>query len=164
MMQWEVLSKTDAVQIVSSWQEMDKKSFAEMADNWSDLLISGLNDNYRKIREELINAYSKAKGSINENSSSKDKYLLDLQFGIELYKILNTYGLSPRTASNDQVWIYLGVKVVPDIITNRYPGTKTKDSDTEYWRNVNEDRLYKKRWNEINILYWCWQLRNIQLF
>lgn len=58
-------------------------------------------------------------------------YKFDLTFGLGLYQLLSkTAGFTNRVASNDDVWRYLSIKVIPDIVYCRW-GDK-------------EDRYYRK--------------------
>ena len=59
-------------------------------------------------------------------------YLYDLNFGLALYEVLNPRtGFNNRVATNDDVWRYLSVRVVPDIVRVRWQG------------NANEDRIFR---------------------
>ena len=58
-------------------------------------------------------------------------------------------------ASNDQVWIYLCVKVFPDLIHNRYPGHKLKTESGVVQRNINDERFWKTRRRiYLKVLWW----------
>ena len=56
---------------------------------------------------------------------------------------MKKYNFSVRMASNDQVWMYLCVKIFPDIIHDRYRGTKVKFENSIIERNINEERFWK---------------------
>ena len=58
-------------------------------------------------------------------------------------------------ASNDQVWMYLCVKIFPDIVHDRYRGTKVKSENSIVERNVNEERFWKTRRRiYLKVIWW----------
>lgn len=156
-MQWEIISKTDAAQETAVWQSKDIVAFNTMVTEWPDNISKSLGDDYLKLRNEVIEVYRQVRTGLENDSSLKKRkdYLTDLIFGVQFYQILKKYGFNVRTASNDQVWFYLGVKVFPDIVYDRYPGSKVKtDSGTEF-RNVNEDRYWKTRRRiYLKVIWW----------
>ena len=53
------------------------------------------------------------------------------------------------------MWIYLCVKVFPDLIHNRYPGHKLKTELGVIQRNINEERFWKTRRRiYLKVLWW----------
>ena len=146
-MQWEVMSKTDAAQMTGIWQGLGKNEFENMVSDWESTIPGSLNEDYTILRKEILDAHKKATDEVNTDPSlkSKKEYFTDLKFGIYLYSILKKYGFSVRMASNDQVWMYLCVKVFPDIVHSRYPGAKVKTENGVEQRNINEERFWKTR-------------------
>lgn len=67
---------------------------------------------------------------------ARSPYLFDLQFGLALYEILNRHGFTTRQASDDAIWRFIAIRVIPDIVQWRYPSDKES--------KINEDRFYKK--------------------
>ncbi len=111
-MKWEKLSKTKAA-------EHFKHSI-----NTDETLGFTANESYRELATDLNTAYSPLKNETKE-------YRKDLLFGLELYDILNNkYGLTPREASDNEIWNYLSIKVVPNIVSERW--------------GLNEARFYKE--------------------
>ena len=156
-MQWELLSKTDAAQITGRWQGMTTQMFHELVSGWDSSISGGLSDDYKALRNDLIQAYRKAKAEVDDNHDMRNKkeYYTDLKFAMYQYNILKKYGFNVRLASNDQIWIYLCVKVCPDIVYNRYPGAKVKTSGGYVSRNVNEERFWKTRRRiYLKVLWW----------
>ncbi len=156
-MQWELMSKMDAAQITGSWQGLDKESFDKLVNSWEQTIPETLNEEYQKLRTELLNAYKKAKQEVENNSEMKGKkdYYTDLLFALYQYDILKSHGFSVRLASNDQIWIYLCVRVLPDIVHSRYRGTKVKTEGGVEYRNVNEERFWRTRRRiYLKVLWW----------
>lgn len=110
---WKTLTKSDAAKTMLSWK----------AD---EIPTPSYDDKYNELREKLLDAEKKTFAFIKQNPKKKD-YFHDLIFGLELYEILNNdFNFSERNASNDEIWIYLSVKVVPDIVYNRWGLTETR--------------------------------------
>lgn len=83
-----------------------------------------------EIRNKMIDARDNLYDEYGFDSSSKLDYKFDLLYGIELYKILDEdCGFSNRVASNDDIWRYISIKVIPDIVHARW--------------GLNEDHFYK---------------------
>lgn len=80
-----------------------------------------LHDDYRDIRYNLRELYSKSIVYKNENTYNKDEYKTDLNYALNIYDYFN--GLewyNDSVASNYDFWTYICVKVVPDIIEDRH--------------------------------------------
>lgn len=156
-MEWKIMSKTDALSVTSSWQQMNKEAFDKMVVEWADKIDKDLPEEYKTLRKEILEANDRSKRKVRDNKdySKKKDYFTDLFFAIELYSILDKYGFSIRMASNDQVWIYLCVVVFPDIVHARYPGIKTKINGEYIERNINEERFWKTRRRiYLKVLWW----------
>lgn len=69
-----------------------------------------LRDNLIEKRDYIFDKYKLDDGM--------QEYVFDLNFGLALYEILSD--LSPRDAANDDVWRYISVKVIPDIVHSRW--------------------------------------------
>lgn len=73
------------------------------------------------LRQELLEARDLVFEKLGLDNSNKLDYSFDLSFGLKLYQILNeNIGFTNRVASNDDVWRYLSVCVVPDIVHSRW--------------------------------------------
>ena len=156
-MQWELLSKADAEQITAPWQDMPKEKFDLMVMEWPATIPQKLNDDYRQLRKDVMQAYTSAREAVlnDANAGTKKEYYTDLRFALNFYDVLKKYDFSLRMASNDQVWIYLCVKVFPDLIHNRYPGHKLKTELGVIQRNINEERFWKTRRRiYLKVLWW----------
>ena len=157
-MEWKVLSKSEASRITGSWQQMEKKSFDEMIENCETSISDELNDEYKALRAEVLDAKKNVDQLIvnDTNYKLKKDYYTDLLFGRKFYEILRKYNFGVRMASNDQVWIYFCVKVFPDIVHKRYTGSKKKkDTGETIELNVNEERFWQTRRRiYLKVLWW----------
>lgn len=69
-----------------------------------------------QARDEIYEKYN-----IDEKGIDRFKYTFDLEFGLELYRILNqSFTFTNRDASNDDIWKFLSIKVIPDIVHARH--------------------------------------------
>lgn len=112
------------------------------------LKVSVLDDNYKKLRNQLRAIRFKILGSkaadINYNFDY-NKYEFDLRFGLEMRRLFESeYStvFTERVLSNNSFWIYLSVSVIPDIVSER-------------WGENNHARSYKvprRIW--LNTLWW----------
>ena len=113
------------------WKEMNK-SIAQ--DIYNDKILAdknyvGDNDSdYQKIRNGILEAYKATLLELNipnsDVSNNTKKYQFDTIFGIKLYKFLCSkeigINMGIREASNDNIWIYIQINVVPEIIISRW--------------------------------------------
>ena len=111
-MRWRKLSKTDANSIFLNWMNNDiQPSFT--ADN-----------EYKELSNQL---QSIMKDHLLESDMSGGKYKFDLNFGLDLYILLDKkYNFTIREASNDEIWIYISMKVIPDIVLARWRMTESR--------------------------------------
>ncbi|MCJ0968255.1 hypothetical protein MTW78_09125 [Mammaliicoccus sciuri] len=73
------------------------------------------------LREKLINARDEVYDQFELDNVNKLGYTFDLNFGLKVYEILNkNIGFNNRVAANDEVWRYLSIKVIPDIVHSRW--------------------------------------------
>ncbi|MCP3027018.1 DUF6339 family protein [Halobacillus sp. A5] len=86
---------------------------------------------YSGLRESLSKKYIEINNFIDENQVDKREYFIDLKFGLELFTLLKEqYNFTPRDASDDKVWLYFSMKVIPDIVYKRW--------------GLKEERFYKQ--------------------
>lgn len=82
-----------------------------------------IRNDIQEFNQQVINE------SLQSNISKKD-YYVDAHLGILLYDYLwNQPGFSLRAAANDDFWRYLSLKVVPDVVAERWG----KDNESHYW-------------------------------
>lgn len=128
-MEWKTLSKVDAKQKVIKWEKEGLKAFKQMIADL-DTSAGNLNQNYRSLRTELLLAWEQAQQEVEEFREEKKRktYLIDLIFGSKLYQIMKKRGMNVRFASYDNIWIYIGMTIVPEITFERF-GDKNKSKD-----------------------------------
>lgn len=127
-MEWKVLSKSKS------------------AEEFFDLILHGspapkCHESYITLKKELEDAFSYAIGECsNPNGAIVDKYKFDCYFGLKLYEILSQekYSFKEHDASNDGIWRYIQIYVIPDIIKSR-----VGCNDDAFYKKPN--RLYLKR-------------------
>lgn len=118
-MRWIKLNKGRAEQIFKNWTINDAPREFNAEPHYQQLL-----EDLKLIDDEV------QKEMAENNILNKASYFYDLQFGIRLYELTkNKYNMTVRDASDDGVWIYISMQVIPDIIEERW-GL----SDTRFYR------------------------------
>lgn len=159
IVKWETLSKNAAALRAESWTNMPTEGFEQLIDMWSRHEIDEFPLSYSSLRKKLVEQYDSIKNYINNDpilcSSTTKTYQLEYRYALQVYKILNEEGMTVRNASDDGVWRFLSIIVLPDIIYDRW---KKPDSP----KYINADRFYgatRRIW--FKILWWyvylCWQ-------
>ena len=110
-MNYKKLTLSEASELMNQWKE-DSDAYLE----------EKLDTEYLNIRKELIESYAKV--------DNGQKYSLDYKFGILLNYILQKNGFTLRDASDDGVWRYLSMCVVPDLVGRRWG----KDAEIRYYK------------------------------
>lgn len=78
---------------------------------------------HEDLRNDFISIQDKIFEKYSLDNLDKQGYLLDLSFGLETYVLLkNSYNFTLRDASNDDVWRFLQMEIVPDIVFIRWGG------------------------------------------
>lgn len=89
-------------------------------------------EQFREIRRKLIEARDRIFEDFNLDGVNKLGYEFDLRYGIEVYKILNEkIGFTNRIAAKDDVWRYLSVNIIPDVVHARWD-----KNDERFYRNA----------------------------
>lgn len=103
-----------------------QKAMEEWKESYPQL--PSIDSEYEQIRRDLQELNKQIR---DVGSDRKDlKYFVDSQFGLALYEYFwNMSGFSMRVAANDDFWRYLSIKVVPDIVAQRWG----KDNESHYW-------------------------------
>lgn len=116
-------------------QDFDKITVEKLKDIY-------VPDKYSDLRESLITARDKVFDLKDLDTIEKLGYSFDLSFGLELYSILNDeYNFKLRDAANDDIWRFLQLQIIPDIVFSRW--------------GRNEERFYKaNRRIWIKTLWW----------
>lgn len=107
-----------------------KKDFECLVVKSKSVEPISVNEKFTELRESLIAARNDIFEEHEMDSANKLDYNFDLLFGLKLYEILNeSIGFSNRIATDDDVWRYLSVCIVPDIVHSRW--------------SLNADHFYK---------------------
>lgn len=103
-----------------------QKAMGEWKESYPQL--PSIDSEYEQIRRDLQELHAKIREVANDRKDLK--YYVDSQFGLALYEYFwNMPGFSMRVAANDDFWRYLSIKVVPDIVAQRWG----KDNESHYW-------------------------------
>ena len=113
---------------------MESKKFMELYGEWDSELPSSLPADYRELRRVILDLYGH---SLDVQDGGNGKYSSDLDFAIGLYTHLNSIGMNPGIASDDDVWRYIQMKVVPDVVYDRWTGNEDARINNErFWKNT----------------------------
>ncbi len=84
---------------------------------------------YLKIRKDIQEFNQKVRCECQDNLTKKD-YYVDVHIGILLYDYFwRVPGFNLRVAANDDFWRYLSIKVIPDVVADRWE----YDNESHYW-------------------------------
>lgn len=130
-----------------TWMELDKDKAAELFSEYCSTQKIDCPAEFSTLRDDMCSMFVQTLSEIGispEMISTKNyAYQVDYIFGLKMYSLLNKkYGMSTRTASSADVWRFLSIQVVPDIIDLRY-GTGHPD---RYWKKA------KRLW--LRVLWW----------
>lgn len=124
-MEYRHISKTEAELMLNKWR--------------ADKVIPAVDHDYLDLRDELIKAYNEIEASVGSDNS----YLIDMEYGLRVYEMLNSSkGFTLRIASDDGVWRYLAVAVIPDIVEKRWG----KDNNDHSWAKPSRNWLRQIWW------------------
>lgn len=99
--------------------------------NWIERYpkLPTIDGEYKKIRVDIQAFNSKVRNECLDKVAKKD-YYIDVHLGILLYDYLNKQpNFNLRVAANDDFWRFLSIKVVPDVVAERWG----KDNESHYW-------------------------------
>jgi len=114
-MQWESLNYS---------KNIAEKQFEKLAKEGQEGLESfRVKEQYLSLRDDLIKIQDKVFEEHSLDNLEKQGYLLDLSYGIEIYQLLNNkHNFRLRDASNDEVWRFLQIEIIPELIYIRWGG------------------------------------------
>lgn len=111
-MHFKTLNISEASVKMNMWKE-DSDSY----------LATELDPDFIVLRKALVDGF--------ERTNNGQKYKLDYSFGLFLYLQLKKFGFTERDAANDDIWRFLSMSVVPDLVAKR-------------WGKLAEIRYYKQ--------------------
>lgn len=132
-----------------NWQDlkMDKDESQHFFNDYCASKTIECPEQYKELRKDIRDIFSKTMDELQIGSEMISKmnysYQVDYIFGLKLYQLLNDkYDMSIRYASSTEVWRYLSVRIVPDVIEMRY-GT---DHPDRFWKKP------KRLW--LRVIWW----------
>ncbi len=133
------------------WEELKKQKAEELMSQWSDYPEFETNPKDNELRNKFVTAFEETlrELDISKDQIGKHSYKFDLEYGLKIYKILENYSsFNLRTASNNNVWRYLSMIVVPDVVFYRW-GMK----EGRFWKDPRRLWLKAIWW----YIYLSWQ-------
>jgi hypothetical protein len=131
------------------WKNMKKSNADNIMQTWGGKPEIDCDMEYADIRSDLISAYSETLKQLNNNKIQGHEYSFDIALGMKLYDILSVKNhFSVRDASNDGIWRYISIKVVPDIVFARWGINPSR-----FWRESRRIWLKTLWW----YIYLSWQ-------
>lgn len=100
--------------------EVAERHFANLTNpvDPSEIVLS---TPWNEIREILLQKWDSACDESNCVTGSNYNYEFDVSFGIRLYQALNEeIGFTNRVASDDNIWRFLSLRVIPDLVVKRH--------------------------------------------
>lgn len=97
---------------------------------------------YQNLKLELMRIFKETKEELGIQDEIKNRYEFDCILALKLYNLLNTqYNMNEKQATNDGMWRFIQLAVVPEIIIERW--------------GMNTQRFYEKgNRMYLKILWW----------
>ncbi|UTR10188.1 hypothetical protein MM300_20285 [Evansella sp. LMS18] len=105
------------------WKKLNKNESEAVMNSWPDSAPEEFDYQYKSFRDNLIYTFEHVmkKLQISKEDIHKSGYKFDLHFGMELYQLLNNhYNFNIRFASDNDLWRYISIKIIPDIVYYRW--------------------------------------------
>jgi len=108
-----------------NWEDI-KYSLSTAENNFEQLNANTfpnfeVNKKYTELRNDLIEIRDKVFDVHNFDNVEKLGYNFDLTYGLELYDLLNNkYNFKMRHAANNDIWRFLQIEIIPDIVHSRW--------------------------------------------
>lgn len=109
---------------IDCYDSMNDTEFNDQLRHWAiyDIPEDSYGVIYKDVRAGIVDVFRSAL----EETGYKINYIIDLRVGIKLYELLNpNKGFDIVKASDDDIWRYISVCVMPDLTFIRYPNQKT---------------------------------------
>lgn len=133
-MMWRKLSRNDAAAISEEWNSCSTEAFLSIMESWDSELSGSLSNEYRKLRDFINRTYDESIDDVSD--TQRRQYIGDLLFGLKMYDHFCRNGMNASIASDDDVWSYIQIRVVPDLVYRRW-------SEKEGDERINNDRFWK---------------------
>ena len=126
------LKRREAQDAMKEWESLKN------SDKINDEFQKQLGKEYKNLRDELKIQYEETNNEIEKIGRRKD-YLTDVFFGVSLYRCLQEREwFSLKEAANDEFWMFLSLKVVPDLVQKRWDkDNEGKDLSSRFWSRSN---------------------------
>lgn len=138
-MKWQTLSKAESETLYEEFS-----NYLEPQKRWDKCP-----EEYLQLRNELEQIMNNVMQNLDidrediQKKSGNAAYLVDLNFGIEMYALLNNkYEMDVRQAASEGIWRFLSMKVAPELIEMRYG----YDHPDRFWKKS------KRLW--FRVLWW----------
>ena len=119
-MKWNRLKKAES--------EIRFKQFCKDKEPNFETEETELRNDICKLFNETLKIIGISADMINQRNNP---YKVDSRFGLKFYELLNNkYGFTERDATDEGIWRYLSVNLVPDIVAMRY----SIDHEDRYWK------------------------------
>ena len=129
MTEWGYMEKSRAEEIATEWSSYSPDVLDEMMETWKPPIES---DFVRKMRDDLVNL---DKNTCMSNNPDSTTYPADLDFATGLYGLFTGYyKMTPAQASDDRIWRFIQMNIVPDLVYFRWKG-ETPINDERMWSN-----------------------------
>ena len=122
-----------------------ERDFQNLKIERKEIASVNLPAEFMELRDDLLASRDYIYDNHDYDRANNLDYSFDLLFGIDLFVTLNSKGFTARNASSDDVWRYLSICVVPDIVHSRW--------------GLNEQRFYsnsRRIW--LKTLWWYIEL------
>ena len=138
---WKLLSKEKVSEKLNDWlsSSINEESLRIKACAYADNVLIG---KFKNLRKDLLVCFEEAK-KIENVVKKSSKYAFDLEFGLKAYRVFESYGFNSRYASIDQIWCYISLNVIPDIIIYRFYNSNNPEAlHDHFWKKSR--RIYPK--------------------
>lgn len=103
------------------WKEYSREEAKYRFDELQEGVKEEIPQEYSELKLQLSQAFREALKLVG-NDIKNNRYKFDCYFAIMIYKIFNQgkYAIKERDASNDNIWRYIQMVVIPNIIHERW--------------------------------------------
>ena len=109
------------------WEELNKQESEECFNNidFENFSYHDVDNKYKKLYLELSDKFDDVLEEIEDIKKSNPKnnkrlYYIDCLFGLALFRTMNKFGLTYHDANNNDIWRFISIKVIPDIVYERW--------------------------------------------